>query len=756
MRDAASTVVPQRQMSVKLNSLSIVALAILLALLTACGGGASTGGNSVPAQASLQSIQVTGGSSSLTVPASTQLSATGKYSDGTTKDLTQSATWSSSDTTVAAVFGGLVTGMAQGTATIQASFGSVAPGKLTLIVNPPALISISIASTYKSIAPGTADQFFATGTFSDGSTKDITASVTWSSSAPAFATISNSAGTQGMAKGIAPGPSTIVATSGAVQGSASLIVTNATIASITINPSNANIPLGTTQAFSALGTFSDNSIQDITNTTTWNSLNNAIASITISGIATARKVGTVSITATFGSVTQPTSLTVNLTNLTSISIQPGNLTLAEGTSQQFAAIGEFSDGGTRTITTQVAWTSSNPAVAAFSKNGGFTATALSPGQTTITASLTPAGGSAITASITLTVTNATIVSISVTPANASIAAGTQQAFTAAGAFSDGSTQIITNDVSWHSGNSAVATISDTAGSKGVATAVKTGTSKISATFGAVTASAPLDVNATTLVSIALTPASSILAPASTLQYSAIGTYSDGTTLNLNRLAQWTSSDPTAATITAFGLATGQAPGSTTISVQLGSVSTTTSLIVASSALVSILVTPPNASIPAKIQTQFAAIGTFADATQQDLTQSVTWTSAPVSVATISNIGGTKGAATGVAVGNAIVTASFGGLAGTASLSVTNAILTSIAISPNNGIISAGSSEQFTATGTFSDSSTLALNGQVSWSSSNIGVAVISDFGLANAAGTGTTDIKATLNGVTGTTSLTVQ
>jgi hypothetical protein len=300
LRDAASTIVPQRQISLTLNSLPIVALAILLTVLTACGGGTSTGGNSVPPQASLQSIQITGASSSLTVPSSTQLSATGKYSDGTTKDLTQSATWSSSNTAVAAVVGGLVTSMAQGTATIQASFGSVAPGKVTLTINPPALISISIASTYKSIALGTADQFFATGTFSDGSTKDITASVTWSSSAPPIATISNSAGTQGLAKGIAPGPSTIVGTSGTVQGSASLTVTNATIASIAINPSNASIPLGTTQPFSALGTFSDNSIQDITSTTTWNSSNNAIASITISGVATARKVGTVTWKPDFG------------------------------------------------------------------------------------------------------------------------------------------------------------------------------------------------------------------------------------------------------------------------------------------------------------------------------------------------------------------------------------------------------------------------------------------------------------------------
>src|SRR5258708_15034641 len=105
LRDAASTVVTQRQRSVNLNSLSIIGLTILLTVLTACGGGTSTGGNSVPPQASLQSIQITGASSSLTVPASTQLSASGKYSDGTTKDLTQSATWSSSDATVAAVVG---------------------------------------------------------------------------------------------------------------------------------------------------------------------------------------------------------------------------------------------------------------------------------------------------------------------------------------------------------------------------------------------------------------------------------------------------------------------------------------------------------------------------------------------------------------------------------------------------------------------------------------------------------------------------
>jgi len=756
-KEAAVTVTIWK--SGKIRALFVSVLIVVSTIFTACGGGASSSGSSAPSQATLQSIQVTGTSSSLTVPASTQLTATGKYSDGSTKDLTQTATWSSSDASIATVVGGLVTGMAQGKTTIQASFGSVTPGTLVLTINPPALLSIAVTSLYSSIAAGTADKFTATGTYSDGSTNDVTGSVSWSSSAPAFATISNAAGTQGLAKGVAQGQSTITAKSGSVQGSATLKVTNASINSITVNPVDTSIPLGTTEAFSVLGTFSDNSTQDITNTTTWASSNNAVASITISGVATARKVGTTTITATFGTATQSTTLTVNLTNLTSISIQPGNLTLAEGTSQQFAAIGAFSDGGTRNITTQVTWASSNPAVASFPKNGGFTATALSPGQSTITASLTPTGGTPITTSTNLTVSNASIVSLSVTPTNATIAPGTQQAFTAAGAFSDGSTQTITNDVAWSSSDPSVATISNTPGSKGLATAIKSSTSttsKISASFNGVVNFAPLNVNSTTLVSIALTPLTSTLAPASTLQYSAIGTYSDGTTLNINRLAQWSSSDSTVATVTAFGSATGQAAGAATITVQLAGVAANASLLVSSSPLVSISVTAAASSVPEKIGIQFTATGTFGGGGTQDLTQSVTWASSPVTIATVSNVGGTKGEATGVAVGNATVTALFNGIPGSASLSVTNATLQSITISPTNSAIGSGGSEQFTATGNFSDSSTLPLTNQVSWSSSDINVAVINSSGFVNAAGKGTTTITATLNGVVATISLTVQ
>src|SRR5215467_11947925 len=62
---------------------------------------------------------------------------------------------------------------------------------------PPTLSSIAVTTTTAKIAPTTTAQFVATGTFSDGSTQNLTNSVNWSSSATAVATISNTAGTKG-------------------------------------------------------------------------------------------------------------------------------------------------------------------------------------------------------------------------------------------------------------------------------------------------------------------------------------------------------------------------------------------------------------------------------------------------------------------------------------------------------------------------------------------------------------------------------
>jgi trimeric autotransporter adhesin len=724
---------------------------MFLAALAACGGTSSSGGGGSGSQPTLQSIQVTASSLSILTSATEQFTATGIYSaGGASKNLTSTATWTSSDTTVATISsGGLVTAKAQGTTTITATSGSVT-GSATLTVTAT-LVSIAVTPAAPAIAPGTTQAFRATGTYSDNSTQDITGSVTWSSSATGVATISNAVSTQGLATAVAHGTSTITATSGSISNTATLTVTNGVLQSIVVTPANSTITLGQVRQFTATGTFLDGSTtttQDITNVAAWNSSTVSVASVTVSGAVTALKIGTTTITATWNSISGNTSLTVNAANLSSIAIQPGNTTIAQGTTIQFSAVGTFSDGSTRNITNQVVWASSSTGVATITNS---TATGVSAGQSTISATLASVSGS-----ITLVVSDATVQSISVTPAGRSIAAGTQLSFIATGSFSDGSTQTITNDVTWASSNAGFARVSNTAGTKGIVTAVSAGTVTISGTLSAVKGSTSLTVDTATLTSIALTPASALLAPASTLQYTALGTYSDGTTFNLNGVATWSSSSTAVATVTSFGQVTGQSAGTTSITAKMGSVTSNPGdLIVSSSPLVSIAVTPAATSVPETIQIPFTATGTFGDGSTQNLTESVAWTAAPASVATISNVGGRIGVATGVGVGTATIAAVFAAQQGTATLTVTNATLTSIAISPANPNISSGSSEQFVATGTFSDSTTQNLTNQVTWTSSTVSVAVINSTGLATTAGKGTTTIKAALNGVNDTTVLTV-
>jgi hypothetical protein len=727
---------------------------IFLAVLAACGGtSSSNGGGGGGGQPALQSIQVTGVSLSILTSATDQFTATGIYSaGGGSKNLTSTATWTSSDITVATISsGGLVTAKAQGTTTITATSGKVT-GSATLTVTAT-LVSIAVSPAAPAIAPGTTQAFKATGTYSDNSTQDITGTVTWSSSATGVATISNAVSTQGLASAVAHGTSTITATSGSISKTATLTVTNGVLQSIVVTPANSSITLGQVKQFTATGTFLDGSTtttQDITNVSVWNSATVNIATITVSGVATGLKTGTTTITATWNSISGNTQLMVTAANLSSIAIQPGDRTIAQGTTIQYSAVGTFSDGSTRNITNQVVWASSNTAAATITNS---TATGVSAGQTTISATLAAVS---ISGSVTLVVSNATVQSISVTPAGRSIAAGTQLSFIATGSFSDGSTQTITNDVTWASSNTSFARVSNTAGTKGIVTAVSTGSVTISGTLGTVKGSAALTVNSATLTSIALTPTEALLAPASTMQYTAIGSYSNGTTFNLNGVATWSSSTTSVATVTSFGQVTGQSAGTTSITAKMGSVTSNPGdLIVSSSPLVSIAVTPATTSVPETIQIPFTATGTFGDGSTQNLTESVAWTAAPASVATISNVGGRIGVATGVAVGNASITAVFSAQSGTASLTVTNATLTSITIAPANPAINSGQSEQFVATGTFSDSTTQNITNQVTWTSSNVNVAVINSTGLATSAGTGTTTIKAVLNGVNDTTVLTV-
>src|SRR5882724_10274869 len=332
-----------------------VHIVILLGLLSLVGcSSGNSGGSSAPV---LQSIAVTPATPTLAVGVTQQFKATGTYSSGPTKDLTSSATWTSSTPANASIStGGLATGVHFGMTTITAASSGISG--TTIVTIPAPLTSIAVNPPSISIAPTTATSFTATGTYADGNTQNITSSVTWTSSVPTHASISDTVPTKGTALGLAAGPTTITATLGSISGTATLTVTNATLVSIAVTPANSSIPLGVLQQFTATGTFSDTTTQDITNTVTWASSANGIASITVSGLANGVSLGTATISAT-STVSGSTSLTVNAANLASLSITPAPPSVAQGTSIKLVATGTFNDGGTRNLTTLVTWSSSD-------------------------------------------------------------------------------------------------------------------------------------------------------------------------------------------------------------------------------------------------------------------------------------------------------------------------------------------------------------------------------------------------------------
>lgn len=175
----------------------------------------------------------------------------------------------------------------------------------------PTLSTITVTPPTPSVQEGNTQQMTATGTYDDGSTKNITSSVSWTTDDSSIATV----GASGLVTGVATGSATITATSAAITGSTTVTVTLANLQSITVTPSSASISSGGTEQFTAIGTVQGGGTQDITDSVTWTSSDEDVATIAEGGLATAKTVsavGTTQIRATSGTVVSPAvTLTVN-------------------------------------------------------------------------------------------------------------------------------------------------------------------------------------------------------------------------------------------------------------------------------------------------------------------------------------------------------------------------------------------------------------------------------------------------------------
>ncbi|MDP9162213.1 MAG: Ig-like domain-containing protein [Acidobacteriota bacterium] len=173
--------------------------------------------------------------------------------------------------------------------------------------------------------------------------------------------------------------------------------------------------------------------------------------------------------------------------LTSVTIGPPTPTIQQGNTLQMTATGTYNDGTTKTLSSNLFWSSATPTVASISTSGLVT------GISVGTAQLSAASGT-VTGTTTLTVSLGNITRIAVSPTNSSTLQGTTVQFTAIATTSDGMTHDITSSAQWNSSNSNAGTIN----SSGLFTAAPSvgsaQTTTISATSGNITGQTGLTVN----------------------------------------------------------------------------------------------------------------------------------------------------------------------------------------------------------------------------------------------------------------------
>ncbi|MCU1313738.1 MAG: Ig-like, group 2 [Acidobacteriaceae bacterium] len=451
---------------------SLVGLLVLPLLIAGCGATSST-----ITTKTVTAMSVAPDSANIAIGKTQQYTATAKYVDGTTADVTGTATWKTADAAVGIVNGsGLGTAVTAGSTNVTATLSGISgSATLTVPAAPKTLTSIAVTPSSTTIAIGSTAQFSASATYSDGSTTDVTATATWASATPGVATINAS----GLATAISAGPASLTASMAGVTGTATLTVAAptpppVTLTSIAVTPATATVQLGAKQQFSATATYSDGSTANVSTNATWASATPAVATVSAAGLATGLTAGTTAVTATVSGVTGTATLTVAARTVTGIAVTPATASVGAGAMQPFIAIATYSDQTTTNVTATATWTSANPALATV--NAAGMATGVAPGSTQVTAAIGSISGSA-------TLTVKAVSSIAITPTTPSLAIGGSEQLTATATFSDATTGNVTSSVKWSMADPTVATIS----ASGLAAGVASGATTVTAMLGGTTA-----------------------------------------------------------------------------------------------------------------------------------------------------------------------------------------------------------------------------------------------------------------------------
>jgi hypothetical protein len=603
----------------------------------------------------------------------------------------------------------------------------------------------------------------------DGTSADVTAVATWTSSAPAVLAVDDSASGKGVGTALAPGAATLTATYQGVTGSTPATVRAATLRTIVLLPATNTLVSGTSRMLRALGTYSDGHVVEVTESARWTTSDARIATVsdavgskgTLAGLAP----GSVDVTASLLGVNGARSLTVVQAPLARLEVTPAGVTQPAGTSVAYRATATFADGSVQDVTRLATWSSSDVALVAVQNAPAEAgrATLLAQGAAEVRAQW-----QSTTSAQAVTITAATVQSMAVVPRQANLSVRDQLQLRLVAAFTDGSVADVAHLAAWESSAPSTADVSNATGSRGLVTAIAAGRADITARLFGQSASLALAVDSASVqrIRVSVNGGRQARCPkGGVLRMRADALYSDGQTADISDQVSWSVAPPTLAVVgqgTQGGLIQCLAEGTATVTAQFEGRSDTQQLTVTAATLTTLSIAPTTAQLARGDVRAFFATGTYSDGTRRDLTGLATWSSSAPAVLSVSNAAGNRGRATAVSPGTATLSATYDGVTGTATATVTGATLTFVVVSPANPTV--GPRErfvQFNATAVYSDGSTQDVTDQAVWTAADPQLALVSNdpatAGWVIIQGRqGSCEVSASYGGKKGSTTLTVR
>jgi hypothetical protein len=419
----------------------------------------------------------------------------------------------------------------------------------------------------------------------------------------------------------------------------------AKLTEIKIFPAGTTLAKGTDLQLGATGIFSDGKQQDLSTSVSWKATPSTVLNINAEGKVTGVDIGVAFVSAAYQGLTGSASLTVGPAVLTGITVSPQASSLPLGETEPMTATGTFSDGTTQDSTQLVTWQANPHGVATISTQG--TLTSLGQGVAQVSAAYQSQNGTA-----TVTVIAPALLSLAVTLPQPSLPLGEAELATAIGTFSDGTTQIMTNLVTWQTNPSTIATI--TPGGKLMG--ISQGSAQVSASYLRLGATASVTVGSAALIAVTVTLPKSFEPLGQAVSATANGVFSDGNTKDLSQSVAWSVS-PAIATVSSTGVVVGTSVGNATLSAGVGLVIGTANLTITPNASIVALNITPLPSILLGVSLQLQVTATFTDGSTEDVTRAAAWSSQQPQIVSVSS----GGVATGEQLGSATVVAESMGL-----------------------------------------------------------------------------------------------